>query len=464
MLARHIERLIGTSRGIGDLNLNLATISSLVLLSERESEIEGSPSAPPERYTHNSFFKDLSEIGLDSYDDVKNAIHDMAAKGYVSIDPKGELVAMKPAATMAKLLDQAFPGMPGMNLVAYLVQTMDEVLSGRKDLETAVSQFDQALKMHSAVLKKEAPKPHGPSGRGRAARQGKASSAQEKADRLSKLLRARQAARRAKPRPQPAGDSVVLSATGSQVEYVEIKEEVGIRKDESAETTPQTSEMPSQPVIGEDDVSHAVPGGEVSEQMSPEPQPSPPLPEAAEQEKGLSTETGLEKTEAGTDQAEAASSDEVQTERETDVISETPEMDLSDEEIEKRIAVLQEDLAMSCPLCPTGKVQQKDTAKGKSFYVCANQDCIFVSWGKPYHLTCPWCKNPFLVESTDNDGNTMLRCPRATCRYRQKPPWEMTQGVEQQAASPLQAPPQPAAPSRKPRRKVVRRRLVRRKR
>jgi hypothetical protein len=38
--------------------------------------------------------------------------------------------------------------MQGLQLVAYLVQTIEEVLSGRKDYHFAVEQFDQTLHLH----------------------------------------------------------------------------------------------------------------------------------------------------------------------------------------------------------------------------------------------------------------------------------------------------------------------------
>ncbi|HOE80294.1 MAG TPA: hypothetical protein PLX82_09030, partial [Smithellaceae bacterium] len=61
----------------------------------------------------------------------------------------------------------------------------------------------------------------------------------------------------------------------------------------------------------------------------------------------------------------------------------------------------------------------------------------------PHQIPCPRCKNSFMVEVSDADGQVFLKCPRATCQHRQ----------------PLVA--APAAPATV--RKVVRKRLVRRK-
>jgi ssDNA-binding Zn-finger/Zn-ribbon topoisomerase 1 len=138
---------------------------------------------------------------------------------------------------------------------------------------------------------------------------------------------------------------------------------------------------------------------------------------------------------------------------------------LSDEALEERISAFEQDLAMACPVCSRGKIEKKDTAKGKSFYVCNQEACVFVSWGKPFHLECPRCKNPFLIQATAKAGETVLRCPRATCRYQQGMP-------EQKTSSPAQAPATahgPTTTTRKVRRsgkkkRVVRRRVVRKKR
>ena len=58
-LAHHMERLVGTSKGIGELPLNLATISCLGLLVECETEIKALPSSPLRRYTRQTFHNDL---------------------------------------------------------------------------------------------------------------------------------------------------------------------------------------------------------------------------------------------------------------------------------------------------------------------------------------------------------------------------------------------------------------------
>jgi len=118
---------------------------------------------------------------------------------------------------------------------------------------------------------------------------------------------------------------------------------------------------------------------------------------------------------------------------------------------------------MQCPICKTGKAQKEMTRTGKTFYRCSNRDCDFISWGKPFHLVCPQCNNLFLVETFNRDGKTILKCPRATCRYWQKHPGKITEELQAKADSKTQEPVKSTVILQKPRRRVVRRRVVRRK-
>ncbi|MFC1820357.1 DNA topoisomerase I, partial [Thermodesulfobacteriota bacterium] len=111
---------------------------------------------------------------------------------------------------------------------------------------------------------------------------------------------------------------------------------------------------------------------------------------------------------------------------------------------------------MACPLCRTGGIRAKETAKGKLYYYCSNDDCNFISWGKPYYIACPQCKNPFLVEASDSTGKTMLKCPRAICHHWQKFPWEETDELPEKTRESSVSP----DINKKPGKKVRRRRRV----
>ncbi|MBW1739560.1 MAG: hypothetical protein JRJ42_00330 [Deltaproteobacteria bacterium] len=511
VLIKHIERLLGTSYGIGALPMNTATISCLVLLVERENEIETFPSTPPERYTHETLLEGLVELGLEPDGDLQTALQDMIQKGYIEVTPDGTFLAKKPATTMIQLFDRIFPGMPGMNFVAYLVQTMDEVVSGRKDLVSGISQLDQTLQMHGVPLSKQTTRRQGvgqkPSEKVTTRGKGKGPSIQAKTP--SEFFRRLQAGKMFQRSPQPAGQPRILTAAGEARQF-EIKELFSLKEDKSTaaaaaptetlqlhepeiskeeplktdqeksplEPPPSAeSERPyedvetllkkapdtlSQPDSEQQDLAaETADAHAVLEDVPPE-QEMPLISEPVVQEAGLLTDTE-EAFETKPDQTEEAAS-AVETEHETDIVSEEHETIGADDTVERRIAAFEEDLAMLCPVCKTGKIVEKRTAKGKLFYQCPNKDCIFVSWGKPYHIVCPQCKNPFLVETTDRNGKTILKCPRATCRHQQNLPWESTDTPVEDMASASRPVTKSRVIARRPRRKVVRRRVVRRKR
>ena len=508
-LAQHMERLIGTSKGIGALPLNLATISCLGLLAERETEIKAFPSNPPERYTHQTFHDDLVKLGLDSHRDVKTALQDMVEKEYLEIDANGSLFAKKPAVSMAKLLDQVFPGMPVMNLLAYLVQTIDEVLSGRKELESAINQFYQTLRVQGVRPSREKHRPEMAATPDRCPQQPTGKKRLEP----SNVYRRRKAETRLQTAPVSASEPRIVSANG-QVSQFEVKElfpkaetsakivedladdavAQSLEKYEEPtgpELEPRPTELPAsieteapyeEPTVSKETTLDISPesdseeprfsGETLSEDAALEEVPSDqerslPLSEPVERETNLPADMEGKKSETKADQIETGQTEEgattVETEHEVHIISEAGGTIRSDDLIGERIAAFEQDLAMVCPVCTTGKIKGEQTVKGKLYYVCSNKNCVFVSWGKPYHIVCPRCRNPFLIESTERHGKTILRCPRATCHHRQQLPGETSDSPLQDTVSTSKHVTKSSAVSRNPRRRVVKRRRVRRK-
>ena len=486
-LGQHIERLLGTRYGIGALPINLATISCLLLLAERETEINSLPSNPSERYTHETLLNELAEIGLDPDENLEMTFQDIIQKGYIDVDDDGRYSAKKPTISMAQLLDKAFPKMPGMNLVAYFVQTLKEAQSGRKDLDSAISQFDQILQMQGVPLSEQRtqPKP-------------------EKAP-SPPVTRETKPKKIAKPRISRS-EPKIISSDGSVGQF-EIREAF-VEQDDSPETYPemdeateaQEPEIPEEakqeePAVEEKPVELIPHGGTEGSYAEPEissealkpgsdkqdlfeeavpadtaledvpsPQEEPlKVSEPIEQETAPPTDVEIQGAETKSLQAEATLQ-QAETKYEEEIVSEEQASERADEIIEKRIVSFEQDLAMQCPICRSAEVQTQETATGKTYYKCSNKSCNFISWGKPFHLVCPQCKNPFLVETPDRDGKTILKCPRATCHYQQKLPWEITEGPPKEAPSlPEESAKSTAIPQKK-RRRAVRRRVVRRKR
>ncbi len=449
-LGQHLERLIGTRYGIGSLPLNVATIPCLILAVERETDIERASSSPPERYREETFLNELAEFGLNPDEDLKASLRGIIQKGYIDVSSDGSFSATKPAISMVQLLDRIFPKMPGVNLVAYVVQTMDEVLSGRKELETAISQFKQTLQMQGVPLSKQKtpPKPKQMPEKIFRYRQEQTKSYMDIA---SPVLRGQDINRFSVQsfftREEATAEDITDQPDDTEVQKLkESKKTTKPERERAAEDVRSIEESLVQPRAA----SEPSPKHETHEQGWPE----KAVPVGDEPDRTAVTEEEETKTESR-EMPEVS-----ETESETEPVSEQEETIVTDDIIEKQIAAFSEDLASACPVCRIGEIQTQQTAKGNPFYTCSNKDCNLISWGKPHHIVCPQCKNPFLIETADSAGKITLKCPRATCRYRQN-----LAGETQNAATAWHEPAKPSPPSPTPRRKVVRRRvLVRKKR
>lgn len=476
ILGRHMDRLIGTKYGIEGLPINSMNVSGLILLMERENEIENLTEAESERYTPEVLCQELEEMGFDPGQDLDMAIQEMKQKGYVRVED-GRLIPQKPAASMTQLVDKTFPKMPGMNLVAYFIQTMDEVHSERKDLETAAKQFDQMMQMQGVPLKRGRTQPQKgspPSPKTKDRLQN--SDAQPNADRQissEEGLKPRNILGRQKVVDFPQGlhaftsESKVLSSDAS-------KSKVKIRAVDFGRTSPVPSEpeeiasvqggkIESQKAESHTEVTDKKKQSEADAAKDHTDFDASVLPRSSS---SLEVTADVKVEDQGVEeisefQEEAPEVEDTKDERDIDTEDEV--LEKTDEDIARTIAAFEEGLAMECPMCRQSKVQTKNTAKNKVYYKCSNKACNFISWGKPYHIPCPQCNNPFLVEASDKAGKSIFKCPRATCRYWQRPPWEISDKHQERISSASNTSAKVTAKSRKPRKKVVRRRRVRRK-
>jgi DNA topoisomerase IA len=127
------------------LPFDIVTITSLILLVERENEIQTFPESAEARYSEKTIIDDLAETGIDIDDNSKASVNNLASMGFVTINEDNEFIPRESTPKLVAVLDNLFPGMPGINLVAYFLQTLQEAVSGRKDVEQAISQFEQTL-------------------------------------------------------------------------------------------------------------------------------------------------------------------------------------------------------------------------------------------------------------------------------------------------------------------------------
>ena len=483
ILFKHFERLIGSRFGVGELLLNSVTISLIMLLMERENEIESFPSDEIDRYRNETLINDFEELGFNSFQDMNIVIEEMIQKDYILVDGD-KFIPQKPTISMARLIDMVFPKMPGMNLVAYFVQTMDEVKSNRKELNSAAGQFDQVLQMQGVPLKKS-PQQSEPSktsvqSGGEETHIHKSDKSQKTAQKISlekelktSTILGRNTSDNLLERSKGSFSEPKVLSSDAYKGKVEIKK-VDFGKPDLEEIEPvKDSPDKREDIVDEklasgvkplesslhDDTDIETP--DTSTMISSEKQIETVFDEQIPSVDAVDEKTATFDSDYSIKDAshplESIEHDKMET------AFEKGESFTNDDDIDKRITAFEEDLSLQCPICKHSKVTIENTATGKFYYKCSNKECSFISWGKPYHISCPKCNNPFLIEASNKAGDTILKCPRATCRYRKKARFDAAGDHKDNVESANQEKNKVISISQKPRRKVVRRRVVRRK-
>ncbi len=434
-MKKHLERLAGPSLPAADFPVNVTSLACSVLLAERESELKRHESE--QRFTCDDVLLEISELGIPANGNLEKIVKDMEEAGYIRVQGERFLHVQMPLLRFCGILDDIFPRMQGINLVAYLVQAMEEVRSGRKGLDEAQTQLDQVLEIQGVPLL-ESRLAHPAKGISARSIKGRSKDQKAGAEREGKTGREKQrqailklfrAAIREERQREPVFSSGVIRPG-------RIMREDSRRKNVER--------------LDESRVEHESGAGPQIDRLACA---SPP--EEIRVYDDLRTGHDRRTQEKKRDKRNAHG--ELPTVGKRKGIS-------SDEDIAERIAAFKEELAMICPLCGKGRIEMRETQKGKRFYVCSHDACYFVSWGKPYHLSCPRCQNSFLIEMADAEGGPFLKCPRATCNYKQNLPG--ADGPIQAAGGEVKREKSTTDETSARRRKktVVRRRLVRIKR
>lgn len=77
---------------------------------------------------------------------------------------------------------------------------------------------------------------------------------------------------------------------------------------------------------------------------------------------------------------------------------------------------------INCPMedCD-GKIVEKKTRKGKSFYACDNYPkCKYATWEPPIPKKCPECGHAYMILKRSG-ANEILKCPNSECEHIVKP-------------------------------------------
>ncbi len=400
-----------------------ADVSLLDLRVEKMGGISAEP------YTIESLLVDLADFSIAAQRPALTIIQAMLESGYIDCGGNGFLHPTAVCCQVDAIMKRAFPQMQGVNLSAYIEQTISEVTGGRKDLDFALKQFEQALMMYGKSLIKR-----------------KLTVKVRPRQRTSKRI-IKQSSLRAEvmeaagftPGSGVAGGSEMLPAETIEVEAKEIIAPSPSMEDSGAVDLVETG---AEPVDGE--------GNFKTDDM--------PAAAGGEEEEGLTAgavlveDGGEEETAADSWSAELSNVLEEALEKEGGDDKETgqepPVSELIATEQSKICPVcgssmlLKKDpfgkfwfctafpvcrhtenyseaeaLDILCPLCGTARLIEKRTPAGKNFYVCPAVDCEFMAWSRPHDVPCQVCGSPYLVEKKGAGGRLSLRCPRAECDY-----------------------------------------------
>jgi ssDNA-binding Zn-finger/Zn-ribbon topoisomerase 1 len=406
---------------------------------------------PPEYYSFEGLAADLGDFSLEIDGMTVAMLQQMLDNNYLRMMPDGSFRCAENTIKLVSVMNRAFPTMKGVHLSAYLAQTIEEAVSGRKTLTFALQQFDQTVMMRGEVLVKMAV-PVAAQKRG-----------------ISSRSVIRLPGEGEPVKPQDAGGSAHVPAEKAELpaEPVAAVEPEAVMEAVSPEPAAESAAEEAAQVVqaGEDIASAGAAAGQLPEEaLGPDKEEyqapivlEEPVPAEQAVTPELAAATEKMFAEAATTVDEPPSTVEVSPAAEPKPTAAEPAKACPDC---SRPLLLKEDRfgkywycsghpecrhsesygkdggeGLLCPVCRVGTVVTKHTPTGKLFYVCPEQDCEFMAWSKPHAIPCQVCDSPFLVEKKGLDGRLALRCPRAGCTFSRS--MSGSGGVEQ---APVAAP------------------------
>ncbi len=365
---------------------------------------------PPEYYSFEGLAADLADFSLEIDHMTVAMLQQMLDNNYLRMMPDGSFRCAENTIKLVSVMNRAFPTMKGIQLSAYLAQTIEEAVSGRKLLTFALQQFDQTMMMRGEVLVKMAV-PVATQKRGISSRS---------------VIRLPEEGAPAKV--QDSGGAVAPPVQAVEIE--EVVQALPAEDDDSASGVAETAEPQSEERIS----------GREEDQESLVLNEPAPVEEAVAPELAAATEKMFAEAATFIDEPSPPSAGvggapvEGPVPAGAEPVKTCPDCG--------RPLLLKEDrfgkywycsghpecrhsesyekdggAGLLCPVCRIGTVVTKHTPTGKIFYVCPEQDCEFMAWSKPHAMACQVCDSPFLVEKKDLAGRISLRCPRAGCTY-----------------------------------------------
>lgn len=461
ILVKEITSLIEIDSDIAMLTYDLSTISAIIIAVERERDIKTEVTMPPQRFTFDSLVDELVDIGLYKDDDMLNSVRSVVEQGYLTQDHKGKIKAEPSAYTIVGFLDKIFPVMQGIQLIAFVMQMIDEVLSERKTLEYAMEAFYRTLKNSGVAVTREKAEKKArelalDSYRSRQMRDLKQELKEANIKRLAQQkFKEKLALNRAGGKPSfhfdggsrldkvkitsvfdkgPSDEEIEAEKRAREAEAERIYQESLLkalqieeereRKLKEAEAAAKEIERKAAELAAKE---QALQDAEMAALKIEQQQAELRAKEAemAVREAELRLKEEQLKAAAVIREEELKAAAQIVSKAETEVAANN----ISDgietisggviDDIEARIAAFEAELTIPCPLCHNGTIKQEKTETGKDYFICSEKSCRFVSWSQPYHFSCPLCKNPFLVDFQTPAGSKGLKCPRASCNFSQ---------------------------------------------
>lgn len=348
------------------------------------------PAADP--YNLLSLLEELQDFSIVHSSTLPVVLQKMIEGEYFRVLSDGTLLCLENTKKVADTINRAFPKMQGINVSAYFEQTVAEVISGRKNIDFALKQFNQNFQMQGvSLLKKTRPSPVIPLGK-----------------RSGNIIKS--------PIEEEAGrpESSVIN---QQVEKIPESSDNESIDAEAARIQEEPEEAKLPEVV--DDVGSEAPQPDVAEAQETEDVPVVEVEEGEEADISESPEQDVIEEDREGEPPELQS--QVSSVASDDVVEEKVQA-LSEEALkheDKNSAGAQEGRAdVQCPLCGNDYLVVNRTSSDKLYYECPVSNCEFIAWARPHGISCPQCKSPYLVEKKGTDGE-VVQCPKAGCRYEQ---------------------------------------------
>jgi len=371
-------------------------------LVEMGSQTAANPSA--NLYTLPVLFEELQDFSIVFSSTLPAILQKMIEGKYIRVLADGTLLCLENAKKVVETINRVFPKMQGLNLSAYFEQTVTEVISGRKNIDFALKQFNQNFQMQGvSLLKKTAPSPVIP--RGKRSKNIIKSPIEEETGKPESSVISQYDGKKLESPENEILDSEAVQVQEEQNETT-ISETVGDASDEEA----PESEVIEEEALEQDVVESVADSGEVAEEV--EDVPAVLVEEKGEPKNSEQKIIEEEQEEEAPELQSQVSSDDV-VEEKVQALSEALE---HEDKVSAGIPEGREDI--QCPLCGNDHLLVKQTSSDKIYYECPVSNCEFIAWARPYSIFCPQCKSPYLVEKKGGDGE-MLQCPKAGCRYEQ---------------------------------------------